>query len=161
MAEGVAGLERNPAGEPLGQGRLKAVVVGTRIIRRLVDKPQVREFSGVGTDAGHRINHVNVAGAAQSVAVIANIADVQRKIVREGVLDPNVPVHDVWVTEILVYGDDVAGYGGCATEYGAFWKNNVIPVEERAWDNGIGGRDGAVKRGRTRWSRIYSNRAGA
>ena len=48
-------------------------------------------------------------------------------------LDTDVPVHSVGVLEILVHGHDAAGYVLCATEYGAFRKNNVIPVEERAW----------------------------
>src|SRR5437870_5903640 len=145
MAVGVAGLESNSAGKPLGQGRLQAVVVGTRIVLRLVDKRQVGEFSAVGADAGRRIDLIKVAAAGQSVAVIANIADVQRKVVREGVLDTDIPVHGVGVLEIRVHGDDAAGYVLCATKYGALRKKNVIPVEDRARENSVGGRDGAAK----------------
>src|SRR5438034_10530474 len=85
MAVGVAGLESNSAGKPLGQGRLQAVVVGTRIVLRLVDELQIGEFSAVGTDVGRRIDLIKVAAAGQSVAVIANIAAVARKVVRVGV----------------------------------------------------------------------------
>src|SRR5437870_4376526 len=145
MAVGVAGLEGNPARKPLGQGRLQTVVVGTYKVLRLVDERQIRELSGVGADAGDRINHINVAAAAQSVAVIADIADVQRKVVPEGVLDAEVPVHDVGILEIRVHGNDVARYGRCAAECGAFRKDNVIPVEEIAWNNGVACRDGAAK----------------
>src|SRR5712691_8671491 len=145
MAVGVAGLESNSTGNPLGQGRLQAVVVGTRIVLGLLDELQIGAFSAVGADAGHRIDLIKVAAAGQSVAVIANIADVERKVVREGVLDTDIPVHGVGVLEIRVHGDDAAGYGRCATEYGAFRKNNVIPVEDRARENSVGGRDGAAK----------------
>ena len=145
VAVGVAGLEGNPARKPLGQGRLQAVVVGMRKVLRLVDEAQVGEFSGVRSEAGRRIDLIDVAATGQPVAVIANIAHVQRKVVGEGVLDSKVPVHGVGVLEIRVHGDDAAGYVLCATEYGAFRKNNVIPVEERAWDNSAGGRVGAAK----------------
>src|SRR3989454_1000943 len=131
MAVGVAGLEGNPARKPLGQGRLQAVVVGMRKVLRLVDEAQVGEFIGVRSDAGRRIDLIDVAATGQSVAVIANIAHVQRKVVREGVLDSKVPVHGVWVLEIRVHGDDAAGYVLCATEYGAFRKNNVVPERRR------------------------------
>src|SRR6266446_7846964 len=60
MAVGVAGFERNPAGKPLGQGGLQAVVVGTRIVLRLVDKRQVGEFGLIRTDAGRRIDLIEV-----------------------------------------------------------------------------------------------------
>src|SRR5437588_3662840 len=128
MAVGVAGLEGNPPRKPLGQGRLQAVVVGTRIVLRLVDELQVREFSTVRTDAGYGIGLIKVAATGQSVAVIADIAEVQRKVIRESVLDTDVPVHDVGILEIRVHGDDAARYVRCATELGTFRKNNVIPV---------------------------------
>src|SRR6266571_8064291 len=118
MAVSVAGLEENPARKPLGQGRLQAVVVGTRKVLRLVNELQIGEFSGVGADAGRRIELIKVAAAGQSVAVIANIAEVQRKIVGEGVLDTDVPVHGVGVLEIRVHGLDAAGYERCTTECG-------------------------------------------
>src|SRR2546427_812802 len=145
MAVGVARLEGNPARKPLGQGRLQTVVVGTRQVLRLVDELQIGEFSGVGADAGRRIDLIKVAAAGQSVAVIADIAEVQRKVVREGVLDTDVPVHGVGVLEIRVHGLDAAGCGLCTTGYGAFRKNDVIPVEDRARENSVGGRDGAAK----------------
>src|SRR6266446_6432704 len=145
MAVGVAGLESNSAGKPLGQGRLQAVVVGTRKVLRLVDERQIRELSRVGADAGRRIDLIDVAATGQSVAVIANIAQVQRKVVREGVLDTDVPVHGVGVLEIRVHGDHAAGCARCATEYGALRKKDVIPVQERAWDNTVGGPVGAAK----------------
>src|SRR5260370_27685074 len=145
MAVSVAGLESNSAGKPLGQCRLQAVVVGTRKVLRLVDEVQVGEFSGVRSDAGRRIDLIKVAATGQSVAVIANITQVQRKVVREGVLDTDVPVHGVGVLEIRVHGDDAARCARCATEYGALRKNNVVPVEERAWDNTVGGPVGAAK----------------
>src|SRR5262249_463677 len=160
MSVGIAGLERNPAGKPLGQSRLQAVVVGTRIVHRLVDELQIGEFRSVGADAGRRIELIKVAAAGQSVAVIANIADVQRKIVGEGVLDTDVPVHGVGGLEIRVHGLDAAGYGRCTTECGAVRKNNVIPVEDRARENRVGGRDGAAKSCWARRPRKYSNRAG-
>jgi len=116
-----------------------------RAVLRLVDELQIRELSRVGADAGRRIDLIKVAAAGQSVAVIADIAEVQRKVVREGVLDTDVPVHGVGVLEIRVHGLDAAGCGWCTTEYGALRNNSVIPVEERAWDNSVGGRDGAAK----------------
>src|SRR2546427_6109510 len=61
MAVGVAGFERDPAGKPLGQRGLQAVVVGTRIVLRLVDVRQEGKFSGVRTDVGHRIHLIDVA----------------------------------------------------------------------------------------------------
>src|SRR5262249_51909428 len=122
-----------------------AVVVGTRKILCLVDEVQVGEFSGVRSDAGRRIDLIDVAATGQPVAMIADIAHVQRQVVREGVLDSKVPVHSVGVLEIRVHGDDAAGYGRGATEYGAFRKNNVVPVEERAWHNSVGGGVGAAK----------------
>src|SRR5262249_19043706 len=82
MAVGVTGLERNPPRKSLGQCRLQAIVVGTHKVLRLVDEAQIGEFGGVRANASYRIDHIDVAGAAQSVAVIANIADVQRKVVR-------------------------------------------------------------------------------
>src|SRR2546426_2551964 len=150
MAVGVAGLEGNPARKPLGQGRLQAIVVGTRIVLRLVDELQIGEFSAVGADAGRRIDLIKVAAAGQSVAVIANIADVERKVVREGVLDTDIPVHGVGVLEIRVHGLDAAGCGWCTTEYGALRNNSVIPVEERACDNSVGGGVGSSKSWGTR-----------
>src|SRR5262245_35081655 len=160
MAVGVTGLERNPARKPLGQRGLQTVVVGTHKVLRLVDERQIRELRGVRADAGHRINLIKVAAAAQSVAVIGNIADVQRKVVRESVLDTKVPVHNVGVLEIRIHRHDVAGYSRCTTEYGTFGKNNVIPVEESARNSSAGCRDGAAESRRTRRSRIHSNRAG-
>ena len=77
MAVGVAGLESDSAGKPLGQGRLQAVVVGTRKVLRLVDEVKVRELLRVRSEAGHRIDLIEVAATGQSVAVIANIAEVQ------------------------------------------------------------------------------------
>src|SRR2546422_10748237 len=82
MAVGVAGLEGNPARKPLGQGRLQAVVVGTRKVLRLVDELQIRELSSVGADAGRRIDLIKGAGGGQAGAGIADIAEGQRKGVR-------------------------------------------------------------------------------
>src|SRR5439155_25515981 len=103
---------------------------------------------------------IKVAAAGQSVAVIADIAEVQRNAVREGVLDTDVPVHGVGVLEIRVHGLDAAGYVLCATEYGALRKNSVISVEERAWDNSVGGRGGSAKSCGTSCSGSYSDPAG-
>src|SRR5579863_4691883 len=50
MSVGVTGGEIQPVGNPLGQGRLQAVVVGTGKVRDLVDIPQVGEAeSSVGS----------------------------------------------------------------------------------------------------------------
>ncbi len=54
MSERVPGRERQPVGHSLGQGRLQTVVVGTGIIRHIVDKPKVWELFGVRTHAGAR-----------------------------------------------------------------------------------------------------------
>src|SRR5438046_8959327 len=86
MAVGVAGFERNPARKPLGQGCLQTVAVGTYRVLRLADERQIRELSGVGADAGDRLNHITVAAAAQSVAGIADMAALQRQVAAEGVL---------------------------------------------------------------------------
>src|SRR5260370_34041402 len=47
MTVRVAGSERQPVRSPLGQGGLQAVVVGTAIVRDLVDKIQPWELAGI------------------------------------------------------------------------------------------------------------------
>jgi hypothetical protein len=64
MAVGVARPEGNPAREPLGQGCLQAVVVGTHKVRRLVDEVQVGELGGEGLDTRHKIDLIEVPAAA-------------------------------------------------------------------------------------------------
>ncbi len=97
MSVRVTGGERKPVRNPLGQGRLQAVVIGTGIVRNLVDKVQVWERGGGSgtkriavriTRCDKRGNSlVKVAKTGQSFAVSADIANLQREVVGEGVLD--------------------------------------------------------------------------
>src|SRR5262249_36747970 len=86
MAVRITSEERNPVGKPLGQSRLKTVVVGIGAVRSLVDKVQVRKLCGVRTDARREIDLIDVTKEKQSFADIRDIANLQRDIVGEGVL---------------------------------------------------------------------------
>ena len=161
MAVGVTGEERKPPRKPLGQGRLQTAVVGIGAVRSLVDKLQVREFGGVRTDARRGIDLIDVTKENQSFPAIADIAKLQREVGGEGVLHAEVPTRDVGVFEIRVNRHEVARYCGCATEAGAGWKNNAIPLERRAGVTCIGEQVGPPKGLRTRGSDRYNRCASA
>ena len=155
MTVSVTSGERKPVRIPLGQGRLQAVVVGTGLVRDPVDKLQVGETVGVRTDARGDIDLIDVAKADQIVAVIADVANLQREIGVEGVLDTEVPIHDVGSFEIRVHRHDAAGYVLCATDPCAARKHHAAPVEVRARDVGGGELKGAAKGFRTRDAHDY------
>src|SRR5262249_4369591 len=157
----ITGEERNPMRKPLGQGRLKAVVVGIGAVRSLVDKVQVRKLGGVRTDARCEIDLIDVTKEKQPFADICDIANLQRDIVGEGVLHSKVPARDVGHFEIRVYRHQVARYCSRATEEGTGRKNNTIPVERRGRVTGVGEQVGSPKGLRTRRPDGYSDCAGA
>jgi hypothetical protein len=103
--------------QPLGQGRLQAVVVGIGLVRLPVDKVQIGEVAEaagvavVGTDAVAASAWsalIDVDKTSQSVAAIGDIANLQREVAADGVLDTEVPIHDVRRFEIRVHRPDVA-----------------------------------------------------
>src|SRR5216683_7756508 len=98
MTISVAGGETKPVRQPLGQGRLQAVVVGIGLVRLPVDKVQIGERGAVGTDAvaaSACSALIDVDKTSQSVAAIGDIANLQREVAADGVLDTEVPIHDV------------------------------------------------------------------
>src|ERR1700738_4672605 len=108
---------------PLGQRGLHAVVVGTGIVRILVDKPQVWEAgTGAVWTEGRTSNSVLAAGrvgralievakTSQSGAVIAHIAKLQGEVGGESARDTEIPIGDVRVLEIRVHRQDCAWSG--------------------------------------------------
>src|SRR5437588_9035811 len=132
MTVSVIGGEVKPVRKPLGQGGLQAVVVGSAIVHRPVDILQIGELGAVGTDSRDGVNLVDVDEISQSGAVIGNIADLEREVAAKGVLDIEVPIHDVGGFEIRVHRDDVARYSfrfsdRCgASERAAGRKNHAV-----------------------------------
>ena len=111
MTVGVTGGEIQPVRSPLGQGRLQAVVVRMGMIRLIVNDLQVGELGVEGTRsavcavASDRIwsTLIDVAHSQQVIAVIADVADIQREVAAEGVLDAEVVIHHVGGLEIWIH----------------------------------------------------------
>src|SRR5260370_23236525 len=161
MSVGVTGREGKHMRKALSQGRLQTVVVGMAIVLRLIDKPQVGEFGGVGSDARDWIGLIEADKIRQSVAVSADVAHLQREVAAEGVLDTQVEIHDVRRDIMRVYRHDGARFAGSARKYGALRENGAIPVELGARELGVGEIDGAAVSRRTRGSGSYGRFAGA
>src|SRR5437899_5287042 len=152
----VTGSEIEPMAKPLGQGGLQAVVVGSAIVHRPVDILQIGELGAVGTDVRDGVTLIDVHEIGQPGAVIGHIANLEREVAAKGVLDIEVPIHDVGGFEIRVHRDDVARRcSTTASERAAGRKNHAavevttdsgVPVEIGARDRGVAEHNGTAKR---------------
>src|SRR5712691_8835905 len=148
MTVGVTNGEIQPVRHPLGQGRLQAVVIGTGKVIYEVNILQIIEFGGVLTVAvAVRIwsTLILVVKSKQVSAVIADVANLQREVAAEGVLDIEVVIHDEGGFEIRIQRHEAALRGGRAREP-AIRKNGAGlagstrgPVETRACCRTAGG----------------------
>jgi len=93
--------------------------------------------------------------------VSAHVADLQREIAAEGVLNAEIPSPNVGCAEVGVHGPDAARGCGCAREHRARRKYNAVPIEPVAGDQGGAGRDSATVGLRTRAPHGYCRLAGA
>src|SRR5437016_89022 len=168
MTVGVAGEKGKPVRKPFGQGCLEAVVIRIRAVGRLVDKLQVGELCGVRTDAigccrsdARWGNLIEVAEKQQPFAFIADVAELERKVIGEGVLDAQVPTGNVRGFEIRVDRQEVtrrSSLASGATDPAAGRKNNTIPVGRCKRISGVGEHVSAAK---GLWTRRHLRCAGA
>src|SRR6266699_1578841 len=176
MTVSVTGGEIEPMAKPLGQGGLQAIVVGPAVVHRPVEIFQIGKFGPVRTvDIGFTVatsdfrgrtgvNLVDVDEISQPGAVIGHIANLEREVAPKGVLDIEVPIHDVGGFEIRVHRGDVAwsrvldasdGETITARERAAGRKNHAavavttdsgVPIEIGARDRGVAKHNGTAKR---------------
>src|SRR5260370_5357635 len=128
---------------------------------------------GVGADVRDRATLIDVDEISQVGTVIGHIANLEREVAAEGVLDIDVRIHDVGSFEVRVHCDDVARRcSTTASERGAGRKNHAsvearvrvnsgVPVEISARDRGVAEHNGASEGLRTLGSHGYFGLAGA
>src|ERR1700730_14763549 len=152
MPVGVTAGKRQTVRNPFGKGGLDAVVVGTRIVRHLVDKTQVGEAGGIRTDGRSKTNLIEGFKPSQSCTVIPDITHLQREVVGEGVGDAEVPIRDVWRVEIRVHRLDGAraagGASGCAARKNTWTTSGRIP-SDLSWLEKDGAESDCAARGLT------------
>jgi hypothetical protein len=118
MTVRVTGREFQPVRQPLGQRRLQAVVIRTGFIIYEVNNPQEREVAETGGDAGaggvavirtdaragvrDKKSLIDVAHSLQVSAVIADVANLQRKVAGEAMLDIDVVIDHIWSLQVRI-----------------------------------------------------------
>src|SRR5258708_21322451 len=117
--------EIQPVRSPLGQSRLQAVVVRTgKIIYEvnILQPGEVADAAGVAivrtVARSGRIwsTLIFVAETKQVTAVIADVADLQREVAGDGVLDIEDVIHDVGSFEIRIHRHEAARRDGRARD---------------------------------------------
>ena len=114
----------------LSQDHLESVVV--RYIAEVSEhrhRREPREFAGVrppqlfsSSPACPRNGFVDIDGPIQVLPPVSYVASVQRKAVCNRVLDPQIPVKDLWILEVLHdarrgTGNGVGAIRSCANEF--------------------------------------------
>src|SRR6202790_3255355 len=121
-------------------------------IRLFVNDLQIGEFGEGRTRlaacalSGIRIWNtlIDIAKSQQVIAVIADVANIQRQVAAEGVLHAEVVIHDVGGLEMWIHRIEGARRGVRAREPG-LRKNNALPVEGWGQERGLGEIDRAAK----------------
>src|ERR1700676_45545 len=122
-------------------------------IRLFVNDLQIGEFGEGRTRlaacalSGIRIWNtlIDVAQSQQFIAVIANVADIQRQVAAEGVLHAEVVIHHVGSPKMWIHRIEGARRGLRARELALRKNNGIIPADSGSEERGLGEIDRAAK----------------